>query len=74
MRRIQGNGVNLIWAPAGPGWDETGFSWFEAKRRCEHLTSDGKEEAVVPLGVWRLPTVDETVRTMNWRGQNAGGT
>jgi hypothetical protein len=74
MRRIQGNGVNLIWAPAGPGWDETGFSWFEAKRRCEHLTADGKQEAVVPLGVWRLPTVDETVRTMNWRGQNAGGT
>ena len=35
MRRIDGNGVNLVWAPAGPGWDETGFPWLEAKRRCE---------------------------------------
>lgn len=74
MRRIQGNEVNLIWAPAGPGWDERGFSWFEAKRRCEYLTMDGKTEADAPQRIWRLPTVDETVRTMSWRGQNAGGT
>jgi hypothetical protein len=74
MRRIQGNGVNLIWAPAGPGWDENGFSWFEARRRCEYLAEDGSTEAATPQRVWRLPTVDETVRTMNWRGQNAGGT
>jgi hypothetical protein len=73
MRRISGNGVNLIWAPAGPGWDERGFTWFEATRRCEYLTADGGALAVTPQRVWRLPTVDEVVRTMSWRGRNAGG-
>ena len=74
MRRISGNGVNLVWAPAGPGWDDRGFSWFEARRRCEYLTADGGTLAAEPQRVWRLPTVDETVRTMIWRGRNAGGT
>ncbi len=74
MRRIQGNGVDLLWAPAGPGWDEWGFSWFEARRRCEHLDPSGARLMAAPQRVWRLPTVDEAVRTMIWRGQNAGGT
>jgi hypothetical protein len=74
MRHISGNGVNLVWAPAGPGWDESGFPWFEATRRCEYLTAAGGSLAATPQRVWRLPTVDETVRTLIWRGQNAGGT
>jgi hypothetical protein len=74
MRRISGNGVDLIWAPAGPGWDEVGFPWVEAKRRCEYLTADGASLAATPQRLWRLPTVDESVRTMIWRGRNAGGT
>jgi hypothetical protein len=73
MTRIAGAGVDLVWAPAGPGWSDTGFSWFEARRRCEHLVADGSALADRPQGVWRLPTVDEAVRTMIWRGANAGG-
>jgi hypothetical protein len=73
MRRIEGNGVELVWAPAGPGWDADGFDWFEAKRRCDHLTTDGRELAPSPQHVWRLPTVDEAVRSMVYRGQNAAG-
>jgi hypothetical protein len=73
MRRIEGNGVGLIWAPAGPGWDTQGFDWFEAKRRCDHLTTDGRELATSPQHVWRLPTVDEAVRSMVYHGRNAGG-
>lgn len=73
MRQIGGNGVGLVWAPAGPGWDESGFSWFEAQRRCDHLSADGTALALEPRHEWRLPTVDETVRTMRWRGTNAGG-
>src|SRR6185503_11339133 len=73
MRRIAGNGVDLVWAPEGPGWDTMGFDWFEAKRRCEYLTTDGRELAPVPQQVWRLPTVDEAVRSMVYRGQHAGG-
>jgi hypothetical protein len=73
MQRIPGDGVDLVWAPAGPGWDERGFSWFEAKRRCEHLTADGARLAATPQQVWRLPTVAEVVRTQRWRGANAGG-
>jgi hypothetical protein len=74
MRQIGGNGVNLVWAPGGPGWDNSGFSWFEAVRRCDHLTVDGTALAASPQGEWRLPTVNEVVRTMRWRGQNAEGT
>jgi hypothetical protein len=73
MRQIRGDGVDLVWAPAGPGWDESGFSWSEARRRCDYLTADGKALSVTPQRVWRLPTVDEVIRTMLWRGQNAGG-
>jgi len=73
LRQIQGNGVNLIWAPVGPGWDEKEMSWYEARLRCSLLTAGGTALASQPVGVWRLPTVDEAVRTMIWRGRNAGG-
>jgi hypothetical protein len=73
MRRIQGDGVDLIWAPAGPGWDDRGFSWFEATRRCAYLSADGAALSTAPQGHWRLPTVDEVVRTQRWRGASAGG-
>jgi len=67
LRQIQGNGVNLIWAPVGPGWDEKEMSWYEARLRCSLLTAGGTALASQPVGVWRLPTVDEAVRTMIWR-------
>jgi hypothetical protein len=73
MRAIEGDGVDLVWAPAGPGWDDRGFSWFEAARRCAYLTADGTALADAPQSFWRLPTVDEVVRTQRWRGANAGG-
>ena len=73
LRQIQGNGVNLTWAPAGPGWDEKGLSWYEAQQRCNYLAADGKALVPQPIGIWRLPTSDEAVRTMIWRGRNAGG-
>jgi len=73
MRVIAGNGVALVWAPAGPGWNDLGLSWPAAQERCAHLTPDGRSVAPTPQNVWRLPTVDEAVRTMSWRGRNAGG-
>jgi hypothetical protein len=73
MRRIAGNGVNLVWAPDGPGWDSVGFDWFEAKRRCEYLSANGVTLAATRQRIWRLPTVDEAVRSMVYRGRNAGG-
>ena len=33
MRHIAGNGVDLVWAPEGPGWDERGFSWLLVDQR-----------------------------------------
>jgi hypothetical protein len=73
-RQIMGsNGVNLIWAPAGPGWSDKGLPWQEAQARCKCLNHDGQTLSSEPVGVWRLPTVDEAVQSMIWRGQNAGG-
>jgi hypothetical protein len=70
---IAGNGVALVWAPEGPGWPENSLSWFEAQQRCRYLKEDGVTLASEPVDVWRLPTADEAVRTMIWRGRHAGG-
>jgi hypothetical protein len=72
-RLVRGNGVNLIWAPDGPGWPRTGSNWFDAQQVCQHLSEDGLTAALVPQHIWRLPTVDEAVRSMARHGQNSGG-
>jgi hypothetical protein len=74
MRRIEGNGLTLIWAPEGSGWPSRGASWYEAKRSCGYLAADGRSLADLPQNAWRLPTVDEAVRSLVFRGSNAGGT
>ena len=72
-RLVPGNGVNLIWAPDGPGWPRAGGSWNEAQQACQHLSEDGLTSEPVPQEIWRLPTVDEAVRSMALHGQNSGG-
>jgi len=72
-RLVYGNGVALIWAPDGPGWPRTGMNWYEAQQVCQYLSEDGLILAPAPQHVWRLPTVDEAVRSMARYGQNSGG-
>ena len=72
-RLVQGNGVSLIWAPDGPGWPRTGTTWSEARWVCQFLNEDGLTRASTPQGIWRLPTVDEAVRSMARHGLNSGG-
>jgi hypothetical protein len=72
-RLVHGNGLNLIWAPDGPGWPRTGEDWYGAQQVCQHLTEDGLTPALMPQQIWRLPTVDEAVRSMARHGQNSGG-
>ena len=73
MRIVQGNGVTLAWAPRGPGWPDKGTSWDEAQRICKYLSEDGTAIMEKEQNIWRLPTVDEAVRSMMIHGQNAGG-
>lgn len=85
LRIIQGNGVNLIWAPEGPGWPRPdpndkiwltqwrGPTWEEVQRTCRYLAADGKSIAATPQDIWRLPTVEEVVRSMTRHGTNCGG-
>ena len=40
-RTIEGNAVNLVWAPEGPGWPKSGVDWQHAVRRCRYLSEDG---------------------------------
>jgi hypothetical protein len=49
------------------------MDWYEARQACQHLGQDGHTLASVPQEVWRLPTVDEAVRSMARHGQNSGG-
>ena len=70
---VQGNGVNLVWAPDGPGWPRTGADWYEARQVCRHLDEEGLTLASTPQDIWRLPAVDEAVRSMARHGQNSGG-
>jgi hypothetical protein len=72
-RPVAGNGVTLIWAPDGPGWPRSGTNWFEAQQACLYLNDDGLSTAAAPQGIWRLPTVDEAVRSMARHGRNSGG-
>jgi hypothetical protein len=72
-RLVQGNGVDLVWAPDGPGWPRSGTNWHDAQRVCQHLNEDGLTLASEPLNNWRLPTVDESVRSMARHGQNSAG-
>jgi hypothetical protein len=72
-RSVAGNGVNLIWAPEGPGWPRTGVDWYEAQQVCQDLVEDGLSRAPAPQHIWRLPTVEEAVRSMARHGQNSGG-
>ena len=72
-RTVQGNGVALTWAPAGPGWPRTGGNWYEGSRACRDLREDGQSVASVPQHAWRLPTADEAVRSMARHGNNSGG-
>ncbi len=73
IRTVQGNGLTLVWAPRGPGWLDKGTTWDEAQRICKYLSEDGTEIMEEEQNIWRLPTVDETVRSMMLHGQNAGG-
>jgi hypothetical protein len=72
-RLVEGNGVRLIWAPAGPGWPSRSAGWEEAKKICRYLSGDGKSIASTPQDIWRLPTVEEAVRSMTRHGRNCSG-
>jgi len=72
-RWVRGNGVALTWAPDGPGWPREGADWYEAGRACQYLSDDGLSRSAAPQRIWRLPTVDEAVRSMARHGQNSAG-
>jgi hypothetical protein len=72
-RLVHGNGVDLVWAPDGTGWPRTGVDWYEAQQVCQYLSEDGLTPTSAPQHIWRLPTVDEAVRSMARHGQNSGG-
>jgi len=72
-RLVQGNGVELTWAPDGPGWPREGGDWYEAQQVCQQLSEDGLTLESTPQDIWRLPTVDEAVQSMALHGQNSGG-
>jgi hypothetical protein len=72
-RLVEGNGINLLWAPEGPAWPREGVSWDEAVRRCQFLNEDGKSLASTPQYIWRLPTAEEAVRSMHRHGIRCSG-
>lgn len=72
-RIVKGKDITLAWAPRGPGWPNEGISWEEAKEICKYLSEDGMIIMEKEQNIWRLPTVDEAVRSMMIHGENAGG-
>jgi hypothetical protein len=72
-RLVEGNGIRLVWAAEGIGWPREGVTWHDALRGCQHLSEDGRTSAESPQNVWRLPTVEEAVRSMSRHGINSGG-
>jgi hypothetical protein len=72
-RVIDTNGVALVWAPRGPGWPDKGMNWYEADSVCSRLTEDGLSVSSTLQNIWRLPTVEEAVRSMYRNGKNCKG-
>jgi len=72
-RVVEGNGVTLTWAPRGPGFPDSGVSWFRAKEISAHLDSTGVSVLDSAVNIWRLPTVSEAVASLTRHGTNAGG-
>jgi len=73
---VRGNGVELVWAPAGPGWvrdAKHSARWAEAADIASRLNADGTELLDEPVNIWRLPTIDELARSATRHGKNAGG-
>ena len=114
-RLIEGNQVELVWAPEGPGWNwqqdwggypgwdalalygmepvgmdwrsKPGYgrledgTWHHASAEdmaqynvCLYLAEDGLTLMDEPQHIWRMPTVDEYLRSMARHGENAGCT
>ncbi|MDD5660080.1 MAG: DUF1566 domain-containing protein, partial [Actinomycetota bacterium] len=73
QRRVEAEGVCLIWAPRGPGWPDNGVSYYKAKEICAHLSEDGSSILDEEVGIWRLPTVEEAVASQMLHEENAGG-
>jgi hypothetical protein len=72
-RIVEGNGITLIWAPSGPGWPEGGISWYEAQNRSLYLAENGTMLMNIPQNIWRVPSVDEIVRSQCLHGIQIGG-
>jgi len=72
-RLVEGKGLRLVVAPDGVGWSREGVNWFEATRRCQYLVENGQTLSAIPQNIWRLPTVEEAVRSMSRHGVNSGG-
>ncbi|MGD9605282.1 MAG: DUF1566 domain-containing protein [Bacilli bacterium] len=73
MRVVEGNGITLTWAPRGPGWPDSGTTWEEAMEICKYLSEDGLTLMEEEQNIWRLPTIDEAVRSMMLHGENVQG-
>lgn len=73
IRHVGGNGIALYWAPDGPGWPIVGGDWFAARQACRSLSEDGLTLTRASQEIWRLPTVEEAVRSMTRHGQNSRG-
>ena len=72
-RIVNGNGLQLVFAPRGPGWPESGVSWRQAMDICSHLSADGKTVSDSALNIWHLPNADELVRCATRGNANCGG-
>lgn len=70
---VYGNEITLTWAPSGPGWPQEGTTWSEASEVCQLLSLDGLTLSDQPQNIWRLPTVDEAVRSMSLHKVNSQG-
>ncbi|MFA6791907.1 MAG: hypothetical protein WCR28_05690 [Candidatus Izemoplasmatales bacterium] len=73
IRIVEGNGVSLAFAPRGPGWPDQGTTWEEAMEIVKYLAEDGLTLLETEQNIWRLPTVEEAVRSMMHHNVNAGG-
>ncbi|MCH2213621.1 MAG: hypothetical protein MK086_00475 [Flavobacteriales bacterium] len=72
-REITQDDISPLCLPKGPSWPKDGVTWYEANSICKYLITDVRCLSDAPKHIWRLPTVDEAMRSMKRHGVNAKG-
>jgi hypothetical protein len=73
LRIVEGNNIELTWAPLGVGYPLKGTNWQTAKSNCARLSNNGTILLDNEINIWRLPSRQEIVASLTRKNNNSMG-